>query len=184
MSKKRNKFTFHRDYYESLSLIKTKAEKLDYLLHIIENQLNGVDPKFEQESIVKMAYQSHVGRLKRSLAFTEKAGTIVFNPDAYDCYQRILQYFPVEVHPQNKGIADQWVKCIDKLNRVDGLSFQDIELIVKFIRSDPFWQPNFLSILKLKRTNPDGVQYWKYFVQKITAQYGKRQSEIDGIKNW
>jgi hypothetical protein len=76
------------------------------------------------------------------------------------------------------------VACIDKLNRVDGLSFQDIELIVKWIRSDPFWQPNFLSILKLKRTNPDGVQYWKYFVQKITAQHGKRQSEIDGIKNW
>jgi len=60
-----------------------------------------------------------------------------------------------------------WLKEIEKLNRLDDLSFEKIENIVKYGRQNDFWQAQFLSLLKLRKKNKDGIKFWLIFQEQM-----------------
>jgi len=84
-------------------------------------------------------------------------------------YKKILNLFPVKFHPQNKTQQNNWIDCLDKLNRIDGYDLNTIYRITKWAREDDFWSQNFHSILKLRKTNKEGIVYHLIFSEKMKA---------------
>ena len=89
-----------------------------------------------------------------------------YSQEVHNCYLDCLYYFDTDLMPSARE-ADNWLDTIDKLNRIDGLAFDDIVLLVKTVRNDDFWSKNFLSLVKLRRKNKEGVVYWKVFKEKF-----------------
>jgi hypothetical protein len=79
------------------------------------------------------------------------------------CYGICLSFFPEHLHPKNKNT---WLDTIEKLNRIDGVPFLEIERIVKAVREDTFWGKNFLSMTKLRKKK-DEVYYIVIFGEKF-----------------
>ena len=80
-----------------------------------------------------------------------------------DCLKNCLKFFPEHLHPKNKN---SWLDTIEKLNRIDGVPFLEIERIVKATREDDFWSKNFLSMTKLRKKK-DEVYYIVIFGEKF-----------------
>ena len=91
-----------------------------------------------------------------------------FSQDVIETFNSVVGYF--ESIPQTETTKNKWLDCIDKLNRIDGLSFDDIIQIVKFGKEDDFWSSNFLSLLKLRNKNKEDVYYWDVFKAKIKTK--------------
>ena len=68
----------------------------------------------------------------------------------YDLHRQIDARFITS----QKHIA-QWAKDIDKLNRIDGRSYEDIEKAIRWIKTEGnFWVPNIISGSKLREKYP------------------------------
>ena len=83
-----------------------------------------------------------------------------------DCLNNCLEFFPLHLHPKNKNT---WIDTIEKLNRIDGVPFVEIERIVKATREDSFWSKNFLSMTKLRKKKDD-VTYIVIFAEKFKTK--------------
>ena len=102
-----------------------------------------------------------------------------------DCLNNCLKFFPLHLHPKDKNT---WLDTIEKLNRIDGVPFLEIERIVKAVREDPFWGKNFLSITKLRKKK-DEVYYIVIFGEKFKKKEPtiNRQSQSvieSNLKGW
>ena len=87
-----------------------------------------------------------------------------FDPEIESCYQKCIEFFPEKLHPKNNI---PWLETIDKLNRIDGLSFEKIIEIIKWARNDNFWKGQFLSLQKLRTNNKQGIKYFIVFQEKM-----------------
>ena len=121
----------------------------------------------------------------KPLKKTEK----VFSDDVMDCYYNCIQYFTEDLIPKPDGTCEEanrqsWIDTIDKLQRIDKLSFADIEHIIMKAREDSFWKKNFLTIPKLRTKNDERVPLWKRFVHKFKQSNNQKfnYDEIDKIK--
>lgn len=65
--------------------------------------------------------------------------------------------------PVSKRDLTKWAIEYDKLQRIDGKSKAEIKEACQFALNDDFWSSNFLSPLKLRKKNRDGVQYIEVF---------------------
>ena len=92
-----------------------------------------------------------------------------FSQDVIKTFDYVIKFFE-GTKPSDEKQKVKWLDCIDKLNRIDGLSFRDICRIVKFAKEDAFWDKNFLSILKLRTKNKEGIFYWNVFKEKSEPQ--------------
>jgi len=101
-----------------------------------------------------------------------------FSQDVFKAFDYLVQFFD-STKPKNESEKNKWLDCIDKLNRIDGLTFKEICEIVRYIKNDDFWKTNFLSILKLRKKNQEGVEYWNVFKLKMKGQVSN-QSNILG----
>lgn len=75
----------------------------------------------------------------------------------------IEKYFNVEIYPDRESSY----KAIRLLIEKDKVQKEVIEEIVKTIKSDKFWDSNFMSLAKLRKKNSDGVEYWKVWGTKL-----------------
>ena len=66
---------------------------------------------------------------------------------------------------------DNWAEDIDKLNRIDNRTFEQIEWMINWCQQDPFWKQNILSPAKLR----------KQFNQLVIKAKGK-QKKVAVIK--
>jgi len=103
-----------------------------------------------------------------------------YSKEVKECYEKCLKHFPIDLHPKK---IDSWLDVIDKLNRLDGLTFDLIEKIVQATRGDDFWRDNFLSITKLRRKNPEDVLYRIVFEQKFIENGKIKRSTGKGSGN-
>lgn len=88
-----------------------------------------------------------------------------FSQEVIQTFNSVVGYF--ETIPDTEIKKNKWLDCIDKLNRIDGLSFNEIIQIVKYGREDEFWNSNFLSLLKLRNKNKEDIYYWNVFKSKM-----------------
>ena len=99
---------------------------------------------------------------------------------------RIVGYFPQKVVPVTDLQFENWLDCLRLCEEVDGYSWDSIELIVKWAREDDFWSTNFLSLLKLRKKDKNGILFINRFEIEITKHYekkGKRNgSQYDSLK--
>ncbi len=90
-----------------------------------------------------------------------------FSSEVIQCYKSVLDFFPEKFRPDNKSKQDNWLDCVDKLNRLDGYSFEKIKEITLFARNDNLWSPHFLSLLKLRTKDGNKVPYVNIFDYKL-----------------
>lgn len=106
-----------------------------------------------------------------------------YSDEVYQCYEDCKLYFEKDLLPNNPNEYENWFDCIDKLNRIDGLAFSDILLIVKSARSDKFWSKNFLSLTKLRRKDKDKIPYWKVFKERFKFEKSKSECTFDAMND-
>lgn len=63
--------------------------------------------------------------------------------------ERILENKPNRKIKSNW--LENWSKDIDKLHRIDGRSWEEIEKVIDWSQNDPFWRTNILSGEKLRK---------------------------------
>ena len=89
-------------------------------------------------------------------------------------YKNILSLFPEIFRPNNKTKQSDWIDCLDKLVRLDKYNLDTIFKISKWARDDEFWTKQFQSILKLRRTNKDGIPFHVVFMEKYKESMGSQ----------
>ncbi len=90
-------------------------------------------------------------------------------------FKPICELFPVQTQPKTQADKNSWLDCIDKLERLDGYSPRKVYYIIQKVRSDDFWKNNFLTILKLRKKNKDGLKYINLF----EAKFGKNLKQMN-----
>lgn len=83
-------------------------------------------------------------------------------------YNDIVIYFDEDLRPKDKKQKNKWIDTLDKLIRIDNKTPELIKQIVKRARMDDFWRKNFMSILKLRQKDKNGIQYFLRF-EKLFA---------------
>jgi hypothetical protein len=64
----------------------------------------------------------------------------------------------------------RWGKAFDDLVRLDQRDPSEIREVARWARRDSFWSSHFLSPLKLRDRNRDGVQYFDAFSERMRLQ--------------
>ncbi|MEN6569025.1 MAG: hypothetical protein ABFC18_03330 [Rikenellaceae bacterium] len=86
-----------------------------------------------------------------------------------DLYKGVEIFFDEDLRPKTEKQKHEWLDTLDKLVRIDGYSPEHIQNIVKRARMDDFWKQNFLSVLKLRKKNKEGIMYFTVFEKKING---------------
>lgn len=110
--------------------------------------------------------------------------TVVIKEEIAELYERVILYFDEDLHPKTLAVKKHWCDTLDKLIRIDKYTPEHIETIIHLARSDNFWKQNFLSLMKLRKLNPEGVTYFKVFEKKLLTngkQTGVTRKEITDI---
>ena len=105
---------------------------------------------------------------------------LINNKSLMESFLKSLENFPKELRPKTEKQKLNWLDTYEKLNRIDKFDYAEIERIITAARKDEFWCQNFLSMLKLRKNNKDGVKYFIAFQQKFTKK-NKLQTDSKGL---
>lgn len=102
-----------------------------------------------------------------------------YNKDVKNLYDDIVIFFDEDCRPKTEAEKINWYDVLDKMIRIDGRDPEHIKNIIKRTRMDDFWRQNFLSVLKLRKKNKDGISYFTVFEKKITKESGNNISRSE-----
>lgn len=69
---------------------------------------------------------------------------------------------------------EKWAECFDEMIRLDGRTAAEIAKVCQWARAHDFWQANFLSPLKLRKRDRDGVLYYDRFLAAMHPAAARR----------
>lgn len=101
---------------------------------------------------------------------------------AYKSINHFIKLFPKKYQPKSESQKNKWIILLDKINRLDGYDLRDVYKCCKELRADDFWANNFLSLLKLRNKDKNGIKYIDRFMDKFINQKPKSYFKIKGIK--
>lgn len=87
--------------------------------------------------------------------------------EVFQTFDRLKEFFEKKHLPRTTTGLLKWLQEIDKLHRIDKHSFDRIVQVVKWAKSDSFWKTNFFTVLKLRKTNQEGIKYFDVFEAKM-----------------
>jgi hypothetical protein len=102
------------------------------------------------------------------------------NKDIIELYDSIVVLFDERCRPKTIAQKNKWLDTLDKCIRIDGYSPEQIKTIIKKMRMDDFWRTNFMSVMKLRDTDKQGIKYIDKFYLRI---FGVKQhtSKVEGV---
>tara|TARA_Y100000052_G_C2955075_1_gene89554 strand:- start:6072 stop:6902 length:831 start_codon:yes stop_codon:yes gene_type:complete len=111
------------------------------------------------------------------------------NTNNYIRYNNIMPHFidlfPDQFKPKTKANNDKWIQCLDKLERLDGYDLREVYRIVKYFRSDQFWSNQFLTLLKLRNKDKNGLKYIDRFADLFNKESKPNAyKKIKGLKQF
>lgn len=71
--------------------------------------------------------------------------------------------------PKTDQQKDRWLDAMDKIHRLDGRSWSEIEAAIRFSQGDDFWKSNILSAGKLREQMPKLLLRTRSAVSEVTA---------------
>ena len=77
-----------------------------------------------------------------------------------------IALFPSKFKPNTNTKRDKWLDILEKIQRIDGYDLGEVYQVCKKLRTDSFWNENFLSILKLRTSDKNGVLYIHRFMAR------------------
>ena len=90
-----------------------------------------------------------------------------FSAEVNQLYDSTVVLFDERTRPHTPKQIYDWHDTLDKCIRIDGYSADRVREIVKRMRMDDFWRTNFMSIMKLRQTNKQGVKYIDFFDARL-----------------
>lgn len=100
----------------------------------------------------------------------EKKEEKEYPPELIELNEKCKKYF------DEKYINEKSLDCFDKLIRINGYTIKDIQSAILNARSEPFWDDNFLSPLKLREKDKNGV----LFIDRFLKINKKTQTNKEG----
>ena len=100
-------------------------------------------------------------------------------------FSHFAALFPLKYRPKTEAQKNKWLDCLDKIERLDGYNLREVYNVSKELRNDEFWQNNFLSILKLRNTDKNGIKYIdRFMVQHKAKQKPVGYQKIKGLNEF
>jgi predicted transcriptional regulator len=99
-----------------------------------------------------------------------KLKTPLYNEITLKAFPHFVELFPIQYKPKGETQKNKWLDCLDKLQRIDKYSLHDVYEVTKTLRNDEFWQTNFLSILKFRNLDKNGIKYIDRFMLNQKAK--------------
>lgn len=124
----------------------------------------GVKEKFKPNSNIYNIYNNTNNNGEKS---KKEKNFVDFPKEVQGLFLNLDKLFDANLLPKTKDKKRQWVKTIDDLWRLDNYHPRKVFTIIDRVRKDPFWNEQFLSILKLRKRNKDGLKYIEYFEHKF-----------------
>ena len=72
--------------------------------------------------------------------------------------------FPKKYQPTTDAQKLKWAQCLERVERIDGYDLREVYKMAKKLREDQFWSGNFLSLLKLRNKDKNGILYIHRFM--------------------
>ncbi len=70
-----------------------------------------------------------------------------------------------------RGSPDKWAEDMNKIHRLDGRTYEQIEYMIRWTQKDPFWSQNILSASKLRDKFNDLIPKLKKLKTNSTPNY-------------
>lgn len=170
---------------KSISRWISQLEKYDYITtkikykkgtKVVEQRMVKIVPTYGQncpegmdKNVPVNIYTNNINNTKEYIGKNQKPAKSFkdFNPIVQKSFFAIVNLFPEDLKPKTSHEKRKWVKQIDDLWRLDNYHPRKVFLICKKARQDEFWQNQFLTILKLRRRNKEGIKYIDLFNHKF-----------------
>lgn len=103
------------------------------------------------------------------------------NEQAEILLNEIISLFPEKIANEvktEKATKKKWIETIAYCNEKKGYSYKQLKEIIIKAREDDFWCKNFMSVLKLKARNKEGIMYIDYFNEIFLKQPQNTQKQV------
>jgi hypothetical protein len=97
-------------------------------------------------------------------------------------YPHFVQLFPERYRPKTPATIEKWKVCLDRIERIDGYDLRQVYEVCKQLRQDQFWSENFLSVLKLRNSDKNGVRYVDRFMERNALK--TRPTALNKVKGY
>ena len=98
-----------------------------------------------------------------------------------DAFPHFKNLFEDRYHPKTKHQEQKWIECLDKIQRVDGYDLREVYQVAQDLRNDDFWKVNFLSLLKLRNRDKNGILYVDRFMAMKQSKKPKAYKMISNL---
>ena len=115
-----------------------------------------------QSNIINTNVITNKEILKEEIPTKSKAP--LFNEIVLKALPYFVELFPNKYQPTSDSQKMRWLECLDKIQRIDKYDLRDVYNVAKDLRNDEFWQTNFLSILKFRNLDKNGIKYIDRFM--------------------
>jgi DNA-binding transcriptional ArsR family regulator len=123
----------------------------------------------------------HINNKKKNNIST-KSKTPVFDEIILKAFPHFVALFPDQYKPKSKAQKTKWLECLDKIQRIDNYDLREVYNVAKDLRNDDFWQTNFLSILKFRNKDKNGIKYIdRFMLNKASKERPKGFYNVKGI---
>jgi hypothetical protein len=138
----------------------------------------GIEKKLKTplEEKLKDNIYNYINKIKKDN--TTKSEKRQFDEKTKNAFPHFAALFPLKYRPKSETQKIKWLDCLDKLQRLDGYDLREVYNVSKELRNDEFWQNNFLSILKLRNTDKNGIKY----IDRFMIQHKAKQKPVGFTK--
>lgn len=127
---------------------------------------NGDTPIGQKGEVIYI--NNNINNIKKNNVQNVKAP--VFTEITEKAFPHFISLFPLNYRPKTKAQKNKWLECLDKIQRIDKYNLRDVYNVAKDLRNDQFWSKNFLSILKLRNTDKNGIKYIDRFMEDYRSK--------------
>jgi hypothetical protein len=100
-------------------------------------------------------------------------------------YVHFVDLFDKRYQPKSDTQKNKWMQVLDRCVRIDKYDLKDIYLAVKYHRNDDFWKDHFLTLLKLRNNDKNGIMFIHRFMENYKKQNKpKCYYKVKGIKEY
>jgi len=100
-------------------------------------------------------------------------------------FPHFVDLFDKRYKPKTDAQIKSWKVCLDRCVRIDKYNLDEIYLAVKNARQSDFWRNNFLTLLKLRNHDKNGIMFIHRFIE-MNRKNNKPKCfyKIKGIKEY
>lgn len=145
-------------------------ERRIYIVPLLKKSLIPIKEKFNTPLKEKFKDNILTNTNNKEKNNSTKSKTPEFNEITNKAFPHFVSLFPINYRPKTKAQKHKWLDCLDKIQRIDKYNLRDVYNVAKELRNDQFWQKNFLSILKFRNNDKNGIKYIDRFMEDYRSK--------------